>query len=339
MNEHIDAVLKMVSGKEAQQFQGMKVAKKALQSMKEKNMKFTSAYLYKVDKEENVGTIKVAYVYSPYKDDLDGGWVVSPRMTGGIKVKVNLPFNSTTLQNKLHSPRCCGYWKKWIDRIALWTPPVSNIAAIAMDRDIYETNSPSEGQINSDKTHTSDHKETYSSVPAFIEGKWKNCKESERMFVHQVGELNTKIDKRKEATENKNKKKNKKRKIEEVEEEISDDEAQMVWAKTEKSVAGKLRQYKSTMIDVLSSLRSANPGAIEYQFKEADASSMYKAIEHYRKVNEVRSIFMGKTKFIGWVKGHRTKHLKKDDYKFVEVMYRDVIVKRAKQQEFGKGTV
>ena len=159
------------------------------------------------------------------------------------------------------------------------------------------------------------------------------------MFVHQVGELNTKIDKRKEATENKNKKKNKKRKIEEVEEEISDDEAQMVWAKTEKSVAGKLRQYKSTMIDVLSSLRSANPGAIEYQFKEADASSMYKAIEHYRKMNEVRSIFMGKTKFIGWVKGHRTKHLKKDDYKFVEVMYRDVIVKRAKQQEFGKGTV
>jgi len=36
MNEHIDAVLKMVSGKEAQQFQGMKVAKKALQSMKER---------------------------------------------------------------------------------------------------------------------------------------------------------------------------------------------------------------------------------------------------------------------------------------------------------------
>lgn len=185
MEENIESVLKMVSGKGEQTFQGMNVAKKALQVMKEKNMRFTSAYLCKVDKEENKGTIKVVYVYSPYKDDLDGGWVISPRMTGGIKVKVHLPFNSVTLQNKLRSQRCFGYWVKWIDRIALWSPPVCNIAAIALDREIYETNSPSEGQINSDKTHTSDHKETYSSVPAFIKGKWKDCKESERMFAHQ----------------------------------------------------------------------------------------------------------------------------------------------------------
>ena len=339
MEEMIQTALAMVGKKgDRQRFKGMAVAKKALALMT--NMKFTHTYLYEVDKEKKKGTIRVAYVYSPYKEvTLDKRWQVSPSMTGGIEFTVDLPFHGTTIPNKLYSIKGFRYWKKWVDKVALWGAPINSVAEKALDRRIFSTSMSCEGQINGEKTFTSHFKETFACVESFIDRRWTDSIERERMLVKQLKELNPVLDQRKKKNHNK-----KKRKSEETSEEVSqgrkkkeksstlnenvsasdNDNDNMVWKRASTSVVGKLRELERKMKEGLAHMKSAHPDVEEYQkYNESNSTSMLMAMKRYeselKKESEDNGTvyeyqnFMSRSTFLDWMGGRRNNAMKNKD--------------------------
>ena len=342
MEEMIQTALAMVGKKgDKQSFKGMEVAKKALALMT--SMKFTHTYLCKVDKEKEKGTIRVAYVYSPYKEvTLDKRWQVSPSMTGGIEVIVNLPFHGTTIPNKLYSVKGFGYWKKWVDKVALWGAPITSVAEKALDSRIFSTSMSCEGQINGEKTFTSHFNETFACVESFVDRRWKDSIERERMLVKQLKELNPVLDQRKKKNDNKKKRKGKEtskevsqsRKKKEKSSTLNEKEActgstdndsgNMVWKRTSTSVVGKLRELEIKMKEGLAYMKANNPDIKEYKkFDKSNSSSMWLAMKRYESelkkecedngtVYEYQN-FMSRTTFLDWMGGRRDSAMKKKD--------------------------
>jgi len=178
-------------------FECMKIAGNVIGGMK--NEQFCHVRLVKMSKDKKKATIRVKFVYSPYKDDGQGGWFVSPAMTSGIEINVDIVDGEgpKCAANPLMSKRLFGYWQKWMQKVALWGIPILvEIAEPALDRIIYETNATVEGQNNSEKTFTSDFDETMASVPSFISHRWTDYDERELRIADDCKRLGITLESR-----------------------------------------------------------------------------------------------------------------------------------------------
>ncbi len=150
-------------------------------------MPFCCVYLNKVNKWKRTGTVKVVFVISPYRVGDDGIEKVYPYHLGGFEATISLPNNDQRIRNPMFCEEAADYiCNQWLNRIGLWSESVLEMVNTAVDRDIFSHNNSVEGTFRAEKHDISEMDEAITSLPAYINMRWKQSVGAGRLVSNEI---------------------------------------------------------------------------------------------------------------------------------------------------------
>jgi len=274
-------------------FKGHVDSRTVIERMK-KDINFGVTYLESIDRSAKKGKVKICLVYYCYRREADNTVQVSPRKYGSFSVDVDLPHSSCVLRNPLYSPTAARYLLlEWMSRSALWSQQPISVAEKAMDARIFNNNQSLEGTFCFEKHGVSSVAEDFGDISSMVHRRYNDSIEEGRLFAMQI--------KKSEALlESRRSKRHKKGQLK------KDDDSDMVWKGTPRSVRGMLDRWNDTMHRALRIAR--DNGEVEY--KDNVRISKYRVMRKF--ADESGSSFMSETTFKNWLAGERTAPLDND---------------------------
>jgi len=266
---------------------------------------FGVPYLKSVDHDTKMGKVQICMVDYCYARDEDDTEFVSPRRCGGYSVDMHLPNTSGEVCNPLYSPTAAKYLlTEWINRAALWSQQVIDVAETSMDARIFTSNQGLEGTFRAEKHEVSTVQEDFRDIhiPSMIHRRSDDCYQSGRLFAAQIKKSEALIESRRKRNPTKVQSK-------------KDEETDMAWKGALRSIRGVLSLWNDKMEHALRVAREN--GKVRY--KDDSRISKFKVLKNH--ADETDGSFMSETTFNKWLVGKRSTPLDSDWTKVIQSLF------------------